>query len=175
MNFHPIENSSDTAQLYVPILMDMYKPKKVLDLGCNVGWWLHWFMKSGVKDIMGIDGDNMLQGLKIPKNNYIVADLTKPLYLYKKFDLLICIEVAEHLDEKYADILIKNIVMHSNTVFWSAASPNQGGYHHVNEQPMEYWIKKFEKHGYKARILCDVLPVAPHDYYRKNAIEFIKK
>ena len=37
MNFHPIENSSATAEIYVPILIDWYKPKSVLDLGCNVG------------------------------------------------------------------------------------------------------------------------------------------
>ncbi len=61
---------------------------------------------------------------------------------------------------------------HSNTIFWSAARPGQGGFNHVNEQEPEYWIEKFARHGYKHRLLAAYLPTVPHDYYRKNAIEF---
>lgn len=37
MNFHPTENSYDTANIIVPILIEMYNPLSVLDVGCNVG------------------------------------------------------------------------------------------------------------------------------------------
>ncbi len=61
MNFHPQENSSETAAVIVPALMAMYQPKSVLDLGCNVGWWLYWFSTLGLlhADLHGVDGDNM--------------------------------------------------------------------------------------------------------------------
>lgn len=174
MEFHPIENSSDTAEIVVPILIDWYKPKSVLDLGCNTGWWLHWFIWHGVKNVLGVDGDNMVEALKIPKDKFLTRDLTEPLGIDGKFDLVMCLEVAEHLDEQYADILVDAATQHSNIVFWSAATPGQTGYHHVNEQPHEYWIEKFAQRGYTARILKDMLPQVPHDYYRKNAIEFYR-
>ena len=114
----------------------------------------------------------MLQCFKLPAHCFIPRDLTQPVFLDCKFDLLLCLEVAEHLPANKAEHLVKTCASHSNTIFWSAATPGQGGYHHVNEQPHEYWIEKFAAHGYKHRLLADVLPVAPHDYYRKNAIEF---
>lgn len=174
MNFHPIENSSATAKQYVPLLMNWYRPVSVLDLGCNVGWWLYWFKMYGTKHITGIDGENMRQFLKISPHQFMAADLTKPINLNARFDLLLCLEVAEHLPEKSADHLVNICAAHSNTIFWSAATPGQGGYNHLNEQPVEYWIEKFAAHGFKHRLLADVLPPAPHDYYRKNAIEFKK-
>lgn len=188
MNFHPVENSSDTAQIIVPILCEWYKPKSVLDLGCNVGWWLHWFEKNGLycDYLIGIDGDNMKSESQLLFSQTVVHDLTNPFDIRdyfvliddkpvrQKFDLCLCLEVAEHLQEQYADTLVDTCVNHSDTIFWSAATPGQGGYRHVNEQPHQYWIDKFAAHGYTHRLLADVLPVVPHDYYRKNAIEFKK-
>lgn len=174
MNFHPIENSSDTAEVIVPILIDWYKPKSVLDLGCNTGQWLKWFRENKV-EIVGIDGDNMIDELQIPRRMFICADLTKDINLNRKFDLVLCLEVAEHLEEQYADILVDTAVRHSDTIFWSSATVGQTGFHHVNEQPLEYWIEKFNERGYYGRLLADKLPQVPHDYYRKNAIEFIKQ
>lgn len=174
MNFHPIENSSDTARLYVPELIKMYNPKSVVDLGCNVGWWLHSFMEHGITEVLGIDGTNMISELKIPSTNFFAADLTWLLVPHDKYDLCLCLEVAEHLPIEFADTIVMHCTHFSDTVFWSAASPGQGGYHHVNEQEPEYWIEKFKAVGYQHRMLCNVLPAAPHDYYRKNAIEFKK-
>lgn len=174
MNFHPTENSIDTANVVVPLLMDMYKPKSVLDLGCNVGCWLKSFEDYGVIDVIGIDGDNMIDFLLVDKRKFVAQDLTQKINLNRKFDIVLCLEVAEHLEEKYSDMLVDNAVNHSNTIIWSAANIGQGGYNHVNEQPLEYWIVKFLKRGYSTKLLCDILPELPHDYYRKNAIEFKK-
>lgn len=172
LNFHPVENSLDTSRVCVPLLIDMYNPKSVLDLGCNVGCWLYSFEDHGVNDFIGIDGDNMSDFLLFDRSKFVAHDLTQKINLNRKFDLVLCLEVAEHLNEEYTDTLIENAVNHSDIVIWSAATVGQGGYNHVNEQPLQYWIDKFEKVGYSARQLCDVLPALPHDYYRKNAIEF---
>ena len=34
-------------------------------------------------------------------------------------------------------------------ILFSAAVPGQGGYHHINEQPHEYWHNKFAEKGFK--------------------------
>lgn len=174
MIFHPVENSSETAEIIVPFLINRYKPKSVLDLGCNTGQWLKWFIHHGVADVIGIDGENMIPELVIPETKYSPQDLRNEFYLGRKFDLVLCLEVAEHLEQEYADVLVGTATMHSDIIFWSAANVGQGGYNHVNEQPMEYWIKKFNKKGFYANGLKNVLPDIPHIYYKNNAIEFIK-
>jgi 2-polyprenyl-3-methyl-5-hydroxy-6-metoxy-1,4-benzoquinol methylase len=172
MNFHPKENSFATSEVCVPILKLMYNPQSVLDLGCNVGAWLLSFERVGVKDVIGIDGDNMKESLVMLNHDFIAHDLTRALDLNRKFDLVLCLEVAEHIDEKHADTLIDNAIRHSDLIFWSAATKGQGGYKHVNEQPHEYWINKFAAKGYKHRMMNELLPDLPHNYYKTNAIEF---
>ena len=58
-------------------------------------------------------------------------------------------EVAEHLEDKYSDILVKSLVSSSSTIVFSAATQGQGGIGHVNEQPHMWWIRKFDSFGFK--------------------------
>ena len=52
-----------------------------------------------------------------------------------RYELAVCLEVAEHLNESSADNLILQLTNLANRVLFSAAIPGQGGLHHVNEQP----------------------------------------
>jgi hypothetical protein len=160
LNFHPPEDAEEVTS--------------IVDFGCNVGVWLDAAKKNGIEDVVGIDGDNMRSLLRFAVSQFVSHDLSKPLSLNRKFSLAICVEVAEHISEDKADILVDNIVSHSHTVFFSAAVPGQTGYHHVNEQPHIYWINKFATRGYSVEHLSTILPIAPHDYYRKNALLFTK-
>ena len=60
-----------------------------------------------------------------------------------------CLEVAEHLDESNADILIRTLTELSNVVIFSAAITNQGGQGHINEQSPIYWQKKFRGNDFE--------------------------
>lgn len=40
-----------------PIIIEMFQPKSVLDVGCGIGTWPKSFSNFGVRDIMGIDRD----------------------------------------------------------------------------------------------------------------------
>ena len=173
-NFHPIEDASSTANLYMPILLKMVNVESIIDFGCNVGVWLNAAIVNGVSDVLGVDGDNMRSHLRFPENQFVSHDLTQSLNLGRRFSLAVCVEVAEHIEAVHAYTLINTIVTHADNVFWSAATPGQTGWNHVNEQPHEYWTEKFEKQGYIGTSLSEVLPVAPHDYYRKNAWLFKK-
>jgi hypothetical protein len=53
------------------------------------------------------------------------------------------LEVGEHLPFWQASKLVKILTGTSQTVIFSAAQPGQGGPLHLNEQPPEYWIRKF--------------------------------
>jgi hypothetical protein len=105
----------------------------------------------GVVDVVGIDGDYVDRSLllqNLTEEEFFATDLSFPFQLDREFDLLICLEVAEHLKEFSADTLITSLTCHSDAILFSAAIPFQGGQNHLNEQPPQYWIEKFEQHGY---------------------------
>jgi SAM-dependent methyltransferase len=136
----------------IPLVIDQVNPSSILDVGCGTGTWLKVFQEYGVHDYLGVDGSHLDRSLlKIPANRFLEKDLRQPFSLDRKFDLVISLEVAEHLDDRYADTHVQVLVEHGNTILFSAAIPNQGGQNHVNEQWPEYWQEKFGKHGFYFR------------------------
>jgi hypothetical protein len=122
-----------SPKLMVPILNEIFQPKSV------------------VEKILGVDGTWADQS-KIDKNialeNFLTVNLEDIFNPDSRFDLAISLEVAEHIDEKYADNFVKTLTNCSDNIVFSAAIPLQGGQNHVNEQWNDYWIEKFSKHGY---------------------------
>ena len=66
----------------------------------------------------------------------------------KKYDMVLCVEVAEHIPKDYANTLVQYITSAGDLVIFSASPKGLGGTNHVNEQPMEYWYKKFSDCGF---------------------------
>lgn len=133
----------------VPLVMDMVKPSSVLDVGCGTGTWLSAFEEAGIRDYLGIDGAYVQSTqLKIPAEKFKPVDLKAPWTLNRTFDLVVCLEVAEHLPQSSADMFVEALTCHADTILFSAAIPHQGGQHHINEQWPEYWQQKFAHHGF---------------------------
>ena len=70
-----------------------------------------------------------------------------PLRIGRRFDLVNCLEVAEHLDASRADSFVDDLCALGDVVVFSAAIPGQGGTHHVNEQFQSYWQERFRRNG----------------------------
>src|SRR4029079_16068125 len=95
----------------------------------------------------------------------------QPIDLGRKFDICLCLEVAEHIGEPRVGILFKNLVAHSDLIIFSAAVPGQGGEHHVNEQAPSYWKALFSEHNFYCQDL--LRPIIWDDseilwWYRQN-------
>lgn len=136
----------------VPLLMKMFNPTSVIDVGCGLGTFLYEFHNNGVKTIHGIDGswaNKELLSKYIPLENFEEVDLEKPYYGEQKYDLAICLEVAEHLKPESASTIVNTLTNLSDVIVFSAAVPFQGGMNHVNEQWPSYWEELFEQHNYK--------------------------
>lgn len=139
-----------SAEVIVPIVMDMFKPGGVIDIGCGVGTWLSVFEAYGCK-ILGMDGDYVNRNmLHINPDFFIPADLSHKIHTDERFDLAVSLEVAEHLSETRAKSFVKELTNLSPVVLFSAAIPFQGGKNHVNEQWQDYWVKLFREQGYYA-------------------------
>ena len=130
--------------------MKLVPAKSVVDVGCGLGTWLAVFREQGATATLGIDGEWIDRNhLEIPSESFMAFDLTQPLRLDRRFDLVVSLEVAEHLPPEAAETFVDSLTRLGSTILFSAAIPSQGGTHHVNEQWPEYWAHLFEKRGFR--------------------------
>jgi hypothetical protein len=144
-------HSPSSAREIVPKLINLLNPHSVIDVGCGLGQWLSVFSNCGVDNIHGFDGSHVsAEDLFIPKNRFTSVNLfdVETIFIKSKFDLVLCLEVAEHLPESCADSFVEFLIKCGDTIVFSAAIPGQTGENHYNEQWPTYWEQKFKKHGY---------------------------
>lgn len=142
-----LEESS--AKAAVDILIKRFGSRSVIDIGCGIGIYLKEFERQGI-EILGYDGAPAAIKNSLVGNKIKLRDLSKPLKLRRKFDLCLCIEVAEHLPKTCENILISSLTGLSDTIIFTAATPGQGDLSigHINERPHAYWKDKFRKLGF---------------------------
>ncbi len=142
-------DSDGSAEVVVPMLIDLVGPASVIDVGCGTGTWLDHFHRSGVREITGVDGPWVdKSALSIPQSSFEVMDLAHPPQQSRTFDLVVSLEVAEHLPADSADSFVELLTSLGPVVAFSAAIPAQGGNGHVNEQWPMYWSDRFAARGY---------------------------
>jgi len=123
------------------------RPFMVADVGCGAGQYCKFFKDIGWPTVHGYEGTQKIKELGI-YDDIITIDLTKRRWVEIPYDLVISLEVGEHIPQKYEQIFIDNLCeyIHKDLVL-SWAIPRQGGRGHFNEQPNEYIISEFEKRG----------------------------
>lgn len=145
------QTARQSAKEIVPLVYQLIQPKSVIDVGCGLGTWLSVFKDYGIEEILGVDGDYVdKQMLEIPQENFLPFDLKNPLKIDRQFDLVLSLEVAEHLPEECAETFVDSLTRLGSVILFSAAIPFQGGTDHINEQWQDYWAKYFSEKGYIA-------------------------
>ena len=173
------EGSKESAKEIIPIVFEFIQPKSVIDVGCGVGTWLSVFQAHGVEDVWGIDGDYVDKNtLEIPKEKFLTIDLKSPFKLNRQFDLVVSLEVGEHLPQECAETFVESLTQLAPVILFSAAIPFQGGTDHVNEQWQDYWVKHFQNKGYVA-VDCIRNRVWENErvefWYAQNLLVFAKR
>ena len=145
------QGAASSADVLVPMVLEYLQPASVVDVGCGTAEWLAAFGRRGITDIVGVDGPWVdADLLQVPKDRFRVVDLTQPLRLDRTFDLVVSLEVAEHLPPSAAETFVESLTNLGPVLLFSAAIPFQGGTHHVNERWPSYWVSLFSKRGFRA-------------------------
>lgn len=142
-NFIEVNPSTYCPAVWLYIIKK-YSIQSVMDVGSGRGHAAKWFSDQGIKTI-AVDGlqDNIVNAV-YPT---VLCDLTESSYT-EAVDLVNCIEVVEHIEEKYINNLLDTICS-GRYLFMTHGLPGQEGHHHVNCQPTEYWLKHLADRGFK--------------------------
>lgn len=168
--------SARSARALLPHVINVLGIDSVLDVGCGAGGWLAAYRDLGISDHIGVDGDYVDRSmLLVDAARFLPRDIAASFDLARRFDLVQCLEVGEHVPSAASATLVDNIVKHGKRVLFSAAVPGQGGEDHINEQPYEFWRKLFAERGY--RLFDFVRPrIQDNDaiepWYRYNVLFF---
>lgn len=130
-------------------LVKTFDIKTLIDVGCSNGGMIK-IGKSFKLDAYGIEGDKKIVEKSENKDKIIIHDFisnTVPKLPMETFDLGYSTEVLEHIDEEHVDKVL-NILSKCRYVLYTAAPPKWPGFHHVNCQEHEYWLKKFNQIGF---------------------------
>jgi len=137
-------------------IFPLLEPRRIVDIGCGVGTWMRAALDLGAEAVVGVDGDYVDRSmLLVDPASFVPADiaaarLPKVLkgHLADPFDLVMCLEVAEHLPFLRAASFVEDLTCLSDVVLFSAAVPFQFGTNHVNEQWPEFWAILFRACGF---------------------------
>jgi len=131
------------AAKLVDILMNYFHPSSVVDVGCGNAEFLLEFQKRRVL-IKGYEGSqHAIDSSLVGKEFIEQVDLRNTIQDSHKYDLVLCLEVAEHIEKNYSQKLVENVTNLGDVILFTAAPPGQGGHFHMNEQPREFWINLF--------------------------------
>jgi SAM-dependent methyltransferase len=143
-------------------------PRKVLDVGCAMGMLVEAFRDRGV-EAYGLDLSEYAVGqVREDVRSYCrVASLLDPIPDH--CDLVIAIEVLEHIEPKWTEKAIGNLATAGKDILFSSTPFDYKEGSHFNTQPPEYWAELFAGHGFFRDVDFDASFITPW------AARFLKK
>lgn len=134
---------------HVALMTLNFFPKTVIDVGCAYGIIVSELRRFGV-DAYGVDASQYAVSMaKEQDKDFIkqsaLPELKLPDSFPQKFDLLLCIEVLEHIPEEMAYKSIKRLTELSDLILFSSSPYDTVEPTHLNVQPQQYWIDLFQK------------------------------
>ena len=150
--------------------------RRIADIGCGTGTFLAAALEAGAHEVFGMEGNwGRPDMLDDPRIGFEARDLEQG-FRGPPVDLVLSLEVAEHLSPSRAPGFVADLVAMAPAVLFSAAIPGQGGVGHVNEQWQSYWAGLFASHGYGAHDV--VRPLIWSDeavpaWYRQNTVLYL--
>ena len=153
-------------------IVNSIAPRTVLDVGCACGHLGRSLRKLGV-EAYGVDySEDALNAAHESIRPYLgrmmLPDRNLPDSFPRHYDLVVNIEVLEHMEQKMALESIKTLVSFGDTVLFSSTPWDTDEVTHLNLHPVSYWSLAFMREGYYPNL--DFIP----GYLSPQAVLFRK-
>lgn len=126
----------------------LYAPMPIADLGCGLGWYCRALSALGWDIVKGYEGTPGIKTCAV-YDDITTLDLSVKVIPPFKFDLVLCLEVGEHIPKEREKVFINNVVSFCEKhLVLSWAIPGQGGTGHFNERKNDYIINRIEEKGF---------------------------
>jgi len=136
------------------------QPSTVLVIGCTMGLLVESLRRRGVKAFGIDDSEQAIQHVHPSIRAYCqVGSVTNPFA--QRYDLIVCIEVLEHLSQSEANQAVENLCRHSDGVLFSSTPLDYRETTHTNVQPPEYWTELFARCGFFRDVDFDASFIVP--------------
>jgi SAM-dependent methyltransferase len=134
-------------------LKDRLVGLSVVDIGCGNGFYVSR-ISSSPGQVVGYDGNPSTP--EITSGRCGVADVTREDFDVGIYDVVLFLEVGEHIPAEYQETVIDNVcktARQAAIVSWGI--PGQGGHGHFNCQDVDVIETKFEARGF-----CNAEPIS---------------
>ncbi|WP_296680441.1 methyltransferase domain-containing protein [Novosphingobium sp.] len=173
------DKTGTSARAILPPIIDIFGAHSLVEVGCGNAHWTQSGLDAGITDYAVVDGPwNDRRHLLVDAARFHEADLSHPLDLGRRFDLAVCLEVAEHVPASSAEVLVRSLCDLSDVIVFGAAIPFQGGFGHINEQWPSWWRALFAAAGYRPYDLIRLRHWENreiHYWYRQNAFVYVRE
>jgi len=150
-------------------------PETVFEFGCAKGFLVEAFRDIRIKaygsDISSYAIGEVREDIK--PFCYVDSIFSPPQAGYF-FDLVICMEVLEHLAEEEGKKAIANMTRHTDTILFSSTPDDFDEPTYINVQPQAYWTSLFAELGFLPQ-KYDARFIARHAmlFYRRKKIKVL--
>lgn len=156
----------------IRFVVERFSPKSVLDLGCGNGLYPSLYQHLGVEDVLGVDGIQH-DATILNSESYTEADLQIPFDAGRKFDLVVCLEVVEHIDAQATNVLLDSIARHAKgQILFSMAEPGQPGNGHINCMNISEVLSQWSKRGWQPDLKASLglRGLSSMSWFRRNIV-----
>ncbi len=147
---HPYEGSEDLLRFFAGVadrIVGDIGPASVMDAGCAIGYMVEALRGRGV-EAFGVDVSEYAIAHPRPGTApYIaVGSVTEPFP--RRYDLILCVEVLEHMQKEQAEAAVANLCRHADDILFSSSPHEFKEVTHFHVRPTEYWVEQFARHGF---------------------------
>ncbi len=159
----PYERTDKWLRFFAGIadaIVRQISPHTVLDAGCAMGFLVEGLRERSVA-AYGIDiSEYAIQRVRDDLKPYCrVGSVLDPLP--SSYELIVCIEVLEHLPAQLGEIAIRNLCAATDDILFSSTPTDYREASHLNVQPVEYWAEHFALNGFVRDVDFDASFITP--------------
>jgi len=137
------------------------RPQTVQEVGCAYGLLVESLRDRGV-EAFGMDvSEHAVSQARPDIRKYLsAASILKPLD--RHYDLIVSIEVIEHIKEEDCDLAIQNMCAAADSILIATTPDDFDDPTHFNVNAPLYWIKKFSQFGFEPDVRHNADYITPY-------------